>query len=218
MPRASSPSRRACVAACPLWVSNPASVTRATATPPGLASTWQAVWIALPKAPDGNSVLNARRASRCVAACTMSASTLRMCSNALLRAAPAGDGEACATQELIGVRERDRARAGAGERAEIVRADDDAVGGERARRRRRGERARQPAVLQVHARSPMRCPRSRSSGSAKGWAPDSRRPAGARARRPSTAAAAARATDAVRARSDSCTTSSRAIASLGRSA
>jgi hypothetical protein len=57
--------------------------------------------------------------------------------------------EARATQELIGVRERDRARAGARERAEIVRADDDAVGGKRARRRRRGEGARQPAVLQI---------------------------------------------------------------------
>ena len=52
-------------------------------------------------------------------------------------------------QELLGVGERDRARAAARERSQVVGADDHAVRGEAARDRRRGERARQPAVRQV---------------------------------------------------------------------
>ena len=54
-----------------------------------------------------------------------------------------------AAQELFGVGQRDRARAAAGERTQVAGADDDAVRGERTRRRLRGERAREPAVLQV---------------------------------------------------------------------
>ena len=59
MPCATSASSRACVADWPPCVSKPDSVTRTTATPPGLAMTWLAVLIALPNPVPGNSVVNA---------------------------------------------------------------------------------------------------------------------------------------------------------------
>ena len=67
-------------------------------------------------------------------------------------------GESRSAQELIGVRERHSARAGTAKRTEVARADDDAVGGERARRRGLRERAREPALLQVEIARRRRVP------------------------------------------------------------
>ncbi len=93
-----------------------------------------------------------------------------------------------AAQELFGVGQRDGARAAAGERTQVARADDDAVRGEGARRRLRGERARQPAVLQVFVALRRGVPDLDGAESARGWARDSPRPAAPRAADRATAA------------------------------
>ena len=110
---------------------------------------WHAVLIALPNPPVGNSVWNAVFAGemrRCLHDVGFHPQDVRerlvACRRGRLR-------ELRPAQELIGVGERDGAGAAAGERAEIARAHDHAIGGKRPRHRPRRERARQPAVLQV---------------------------------------------------------------------
>ena len=152
---AASPSARspAGARASPRWfacVSKPSSDTRTTATPDGLAMSCAAVRIALPNAAGGKlGRERVRRRRGATRACTMSRSTFRMCASAALRGSPARLREPRAAQELLGIGERDGARAAAGERAR-------ARSSRRSRRRRRTtraraarERAREPAVLQV---------------------------------------------------------------------
>ena len=92
---------------------------------------------------------NACRESSCAAACTMSASTLTTCSSALLRRVPPAEASRAR-------RRNDSVLASATTRVpppasgpRSLEPTIDAVGRERARRRHRGERARQPSVLQI---------------------------------------------------------------------
>jgi hypothetical protein len=125
------------------WVSKPLSVS-AHRDAGALAASCAAVATALPNAPAGRRREGLRACRRWREAST-SRSTRRMCASAALRARPRR-AQARVAQELLGIGERDRARAAPGERAHPADADHHAVGGERRRRRRRAKaRASQPS-------------------------------------------------------------------------
>ena len=130
-------------------VSKPSSVTRTTPTPAGFAITWHAVRIAAPNAPCGNTVWNAWLPTSFAAASLTCRLDLADVRERAVAAFARRLRKSRATLERLRVRERDRTHAATGERAELVAADDHAVGRESRGSRRGGEGARQPAVVQI---------------------------------------------------------------------